>query len=195
MLSFVRRERRPEYVQADHGLIIHQGEVGARPTGQRRATRCMGLRAGALAGLSAAWCCPRSRRTTSGRHAPALPVPWPAEAREALLEMLSGGPELVPGLGGAGSGGLHRPLDPLLGTDPGPAAAQPDPPLTPSTGTRCRRVVEVQRHLTRVERPDLLLLAACSTTSASCRAPAASTPRSARRSPGRPCVAIGLSER
>ena len=53
-------------------------------------------------------------------------------------------------------------------------------------------VAEAQRHLTRVERPDLLLLAACSTTSARSRGRRPTTRPSARRSPARPVEAIGL---
>ena len=46
VLSFARRERRPEYIRADHGLIIHAGEVGldknTDPAGplRRAARRC-----------------------------------------------------------------------------------------------------------------------------------------------------------
>src|SRR4029453_4914603 len=31
VLSFIKRERKPDYVKADHGLIIHSGEVGLGP--------------------------------------------------------------------------------------------------------------------------------------------------------------------
>ena len=94
VLSFVKRERRPSYVQAEHGLIIHQGEV-ALGRSARPDDPLLGLRAGALASQRGLVLSPVTAQNL-GLHAPALPVPWPAEAREALLDLLSGGPALVP---------------------------------------------------------------------------------------------------
>jgi len=48
VLSFVKRERKPSYVQADHGLIISSGEVGLGRT-TSASDPLVGLRAGALA--------------------------------------------------------------------------------------------------------------------------------------------------
>ena len=80
---FVRRERRPEYSQAPHGLIIHAGEVGLdRQT--EPAQPLLGLRAGALAAQRGLVLSPVTADNL-GAHAPALPTPWPDEAREALL--------------------------------------------------------------------------------------------------------------
>ena len=66
---------------------------------------------------------------------------------------------------------------------------------TPSTGTRCRRVAEVQRHLTQVDRPDLLLLACLlprhrQAARRGCRP----RRRSVHRSPATPSESIGLPE-
>jgi [protein-PII] uridylyltransferase len=94
-----------------------------------------------------------------GRLAPELPTPWPAPAREALLEMLSGGAGLVP---------VWEALD-LAGCIarwiPGWAAIRARPQHTPLhrfTADRhsVQTAVEAQRHLSQVERPDILLLSA-----------------------------------
>ena len=72
-LTFVRRERRPEYTQAPHGLIIHQGEVGLdRLTSP--ATPLLDLRPAALAGQRQLVLSPVTADNL-GQHAPPLPVP------------------------------------------------------------------------------------------------------------------------
>jgi [protein-PII] uridylyltransferase len=157
VLGFVRRERRPEYVAADHGLIIHNGEVGLG----RQASASdplTGLRAGALAAQRGLVLSPVTADNL-GEHAPPLPLPWPAPAREALLEMLSSGTNLVP---------VWEALD-LAGCIarwfPSWAAIRARPQHNPVHRFTVDRhsvqtVAEVQRHLTRVERPDILLLTA-----------------------------------
>ena len=91
--------------------------------------------------------------------APALPVPWPAEAREALLEMLSSGAGLVPVWEALDLAGCIVRWIPCWE----PIRARPQHnPMHRFTVDRhsVQAVVEAQRHLTQVERPDLLLLAA-----------------------------------
>jgi [protein-PII] uridylyltransferase len=157
LLSFTRRERRPEYVEADHGLIIHGSEValGRRASASDPLT---GLRAGALAASRGLMLSPVTADNL-GRLAPALPVPWPAEAREALLEMLSSGAGLVPVWEALDLAGCIVRWIPSWE----PIRARPQHnPVHRFTVDRhsVQAVVEAQRHLTRVERPDLLLLAA-----------------------------------
>ena len=157
LLSFTRRERRPEYVEADHGLIIHGGEVAL---GQRASASdpLIGLRAGALAASRGLMLSPVTADNL-GRMAPALPVPWPAEAREALLEMLSSGAGLVPVWEALELAGCIVRWIPCWE----PIRARPQHnPVHRFTVDRhsVQTVVEAQRHLTRVERPDLLLLTA-----------------------------------
>ena len=157
LLSFTRRERRPEYVEADHGLIIHGGEValGRRASASDPLT---GLRAGALAASRGLMLSPVTADNL-GRLAPALPVPWPAEAREALLEMLSSGAGLVPVWEALDLAGCIVRWIPCWE----PIRARPQHnPVHRFTVDRhsVQTVVEAQRHLTRVERPDILLLTA-----------------------------------
>jgi [protein-PII] uridylyltransferase len=157
VLRFVRRERRPEYTVAEHGLIIHDGEV-ALGRQVSAADPLIGLRAGALAAQRGLVLSPVTADNL-GAHAPSLPAPWPAAAREGLLEMLSSGPNLLP---------VWEALD-LAGCVsrwlPCWAAIRARPQHNPVHRFTVDRhsvqtVVEVQRHLTRVERPDLLLLTA-----------------------------------
>ena len=156
VLGFGRHERRPVYTEADHGLIIHGEEVALGRSAQVAAP-ATGLQAGALAAARGLVLSPVTAENL-GQHAPALPSPWPAEAREALLQMLSGGPALVP---------VWEALD-LAGCIPRwipswqAISARPQHnPLHRHTVDRhsVQTVAEAQRRLTQVERPDLLLLA------------------------------------
>jgi [protein-PII] uridylyltransferase len=157
VLSFTRRERRPEYRRAEHGLIIHAGEVGfAR---QELADGPLaGLQAGALAATQGLMLSPVTAENLGARVRP-LPDPWPEPAREALLTMLSAGPGLLPvwealDLAGCITCWLPEWAD---------VRARPQHnPVHQHTVDRhsVQTVVEAHRHLTRVERPDLLLLGA-----------------------------------
>ena len=157
VLSFVKRERRPEYIQADHGLIINQGEVALGRT-TMASDPVVGLRAGALAAQRGLVLSPVTADNL-GRHAPTLPTPWPDGAREALLEMLSSGQNLIPvweALDLAGCITRWLPCWEIIRARP------QHNPIHLYTVDRhsVQTVVEVQRHLTRVDRPDILLLTA-----------------------------------
>ena len=156
VLSFVRRERKAVYEQAPHGLIVHLGEVGLnRETSP--ATPLLGLRAGALAAQRGLVLSPVTAENL-GAHAPAPDLPWPEEARTSLYEMLSTGNNLMP---------VWEALD-LAGCivrwipEWERIRAQPQHnPIHRHTVDRhsVQTVAEAHKHLTQVERPDLLLLA------------------------------------
>lgn len=155
VLSFTRRERRPDLVEADHGLIIHQGEVSLGRTA-RSDGLFTGLQAGALAAQRGLMLSPITAENL-GANAPALPDPWPTPAREALLEMLSGGQGLVPVWEALDLSGCIVRWLPVW------AAIRARPqhnPIHCHTVDRhsVQTVAECQRHLTQVERPDILLL-------------------------------------
>jgi [protein-PII] uridylyltransferase len=157
LLSFRRRERMPQYVEAEHGLIIHGSEValGRRASAGDPLT---GLRAGALAASRGLMLSPVTADNL-GRLAPTLPVPWPTEAREALLEMLSSGTGLVPVWEALDLASCIARWIPSWQ----PIRARPQHnPVHRFTVDRhsVQTVVEAQRHLSRVERPDILLLSA-----------------------------------
>jgi [protein-PII] uridylyltransferase len=156
VLSFIKRERKPNYVQADHGLIISSGEVGLG-----RATSAsdplVGLRAGALAAQRGLILSPVTAENL-GKQGQALPTPWPRACREALLDLLSTGPKLVPvweALDLAGCFGKWIPS-----WEPIRARPQHNPVHRHTVDRHLvQTVVEAQPHLTRVDRPDILLLA------------------------------------
>ena len=156
VLRFGRRERRPDYTEVEHGLIVHGAEVALGRSASPSAP-ATGLQAGALAASRGLVLSPVTAENL-GQHAPALPTPWPAPAREALLQLLSTGPQLI---------AVWEALD-LAGCIsrwiPSWTAISARPqhnPLHRHTVDRhsVQTVAEAQRHLTQVERPDLLLLA------------------------------------
>ncbi len=152
---FGRRERRPQYDTAPHGLIIHLGEVGlARSTSP--AEPLLGLRAGALAASRGLVLSPVTAENL-GDHAPALPAPWPVEAREALLELLATGENLFAVWEALDLAGCIQRWIPCW---EGIRARPQHNPVHRHTVDRhsVQAVAEASRHLTSVERPDLLLL-------------------------------------
>ncbi|MFL6064268.1 MAG: [protein-PII] uridylyltransferase [Friedmanniella sp.] len=156
VLSFVRRERRPVYTEAEHGLIIHQGEVGLGRTADA-SSPVIGLQAGALAASRGLVLSPVTAENL-GTRAPALSTPWPPEARDALLEMLSTGPQLLAVWEALDLAGCIARWIPAWE----PISARPQHnPIHRHTVDRhsVQTVAEAQRHLTQVDRPDLLLLA------------------------------------
>jgi [protein-PII] uridylyltransferase len=156
VLSFIKRERKPNYIQADHGLIISSGEVGLG-----RATNAsdplVGLQAGALAARRGLVLSPVTADNL-GKQGQAQPTPWPDACRDALLDMLSTGPNLIPvweALDLAGCIGKWIPS-----WEPIRARPQHNPVHRHTVDRHLvQTVVEAQRHLTRVDRPDILLLA------------------------------------
>jgi [protein-PII] uridylyltransferase len=156
VLSFIKRERKPQYVQADHGLIISSGEVGLG-RGISAADPVVGLRAGALAAQRGLVLSPVTAEHL-GRQGQALPTPWPDAAREALLEMLSAGSNVVPVWEALDLAGCISRWIPSWE----PIRARPQHnPIHRHTVDRhlVQTVAESQRHLTQVDRPDILLLA------------------------------------
>jgi [protein-PII] uridylyltransferase len=155
VLNFIKRERKPDYIKADHGLIIHSEEVGLGP-GTDAADPVVGLRAGALAAQRGLILSPVTADNL-GKRGHALTTPWPEAAREALLEMLSAGPNVVPvweDLDLAGCIGRWIPC-----WEPIRARPQHNPVHQYTVDRHLvQTVAEAQAHLTRVDRPDILLL-------------------------------------
>jgi [protein-PII] uridylyltransferase len=156
VLSFIKRERKPNYIKADHGLIISSGEVGL-DAATSPSDPLVGLRAGALAAQRGLVLSPVTADNL-GKQGQTLPTPWPDAARDALLEMLSTGHNLVPVWEALDLAGCISRWIPSWE----PIRARPQHnPVHRHTVDRhlVQTVAEAQRHLTRVDRPDILLLA------------------------------------
>jgi [protein-PII] uridylyltransferase len=156
VLSFVKRERKPSYVQADHGLIISSGEVGLGRT-TSASDPLVGLRAGALAARRGLVLSPVTADNL-GKQGQSPPTPWPETCRDALLDMLSTGSQVVPVWEALDLAGCISRWIPSWQ----PIRARPQHnPVHRHTVDRhlVQTVAEAQPHLTRVDRPDILLLA------------------------------------
>jgi [protein-PII] uridylyltransferase len=156
VLSFVKRERKPSYVQADHGLIISSGEVGLGRT-TSASDPLVGLRAGALAAQRGLVLSPVTADNL-GKQGQSPPTPWPETCRDALLDMLSTGSQVVPVWEALDLAGCISRWIPSWQ----PIRARPQHnPVHRHTVDRhlVQTVAEAQPHLTRVDRPDILLLA------------------------------------
>ena len=149
--------RRPRLRPLGHGLVEHDGEivlgVGVRP----EEDPVLPLRAAATAVRAGL---PLSPVTVAhlAQDCPPLPEPWPATAREMLVEMLAGGPALV---------GVWESLD-LAGLTtawiPEWAGVRNRPQRNAVHRHTVDRhsveaCVEMSRFLRDVSRPDLLVLA------------------------------------
>jgi [protein-PII] uridylyltransferase len=157
VLSFARRERRPQYDSAPHGLIVHEGEVGLDRT-TSASDPYVGLQAGALAAQRGLVLSPVTAENL-GLHAPELPIPWPDPAREALLELLSSGPAVLPVWEALDLAGCVSRWIPQW--DRIRALPQHNPVHRHTVDRHSvQTVAEAGRALTQVSRPDLLLLAA-----------------------------------
>ena len=156
VLGFIKRERKPDYIRAEHGLIIHSGEVGLGH-GTTASDPLVGLRAGALAAQRGLVLSPVTADNL-GKHGEAPPTPWPEACRDALLDMLATGLNVVPVWEALDLAGCTSRWIPSWE----PIRARPQHnPVHRHTVDRhlVQTVAEAQRHLTRVGRPDILLLA------------------------------------
>jgi [protein-PII] uridylyltransferase len=152
----LRRDRRPQLDRAPHGLVINRGEVSLDKA-TSPADPLVGLRAGALAARSGLVLSPVTAENL-GKHAPSLPTPWPPEAKDAWLDLLSSGPALPPVWEALELNGCITRWIPQWSL----IQALPQyNPIHRHTVDRhsVQTAIEAHRHLTAVERPDLLLLA------------------------------------
>lgn len=152
----LRRDRKPQLDRAPYGLVINRGEVSLDRT-TSAADPLIGLRAGAVAARRGLVLSPVTAENL-GKHAPALPTPWPDAARDAWLELLSTGPALPPVWEALELNGCITRWIPQW------SLIQAEPQYNPIHRHTVDRhsvqtAVEAHRHLTAVERPDLLLLA------------------------------------
>ncbi len=153
-----RGPRRPQLRPLGHGLVEHDGEVVLGPGVQPADDPVLPLRAAATAARHQIPLSPITVHNLAER-CPPLPVPWPPVAREALLELLSTGNSQVGVWEACDQAGL------VVGWLPEWAGVRSRPQRNAVHRHTVDRhqiqaVVEAERFLSDVERPDLLLLAA-----------------------------------
>jgi [protein-PII] uridylyltransferase len=152
-----RRRRKPERRPLADGLVEQDGEVVLARAADPAADPALPLRAGAAAAQSGLALAPNTLARLA--ECPPLPVPWPPEARNALIALLGAGPAAVPAWEALDQEGLVASLLPDWDR------VRNRPQRNPlHTYTVDRHLVEAAARaaaLTRdVARPDLLLLSA-----------------------------------
>jgi [protein-PII] uridylyltransferase len=153
-----RVARRATAVGAGPGILLRDGEIVVSDDALVAADPVLALRAAAEAARRGAGL-ERHSLERLAREAPPMPDPWPAGAREALVDLLLTGPAAVPVIEALDQRGVWVRLLPEWG----PVRARPqNNPYHRFTVDR--HLVETAAHaaglVDRVSRPDLLVLGA-----------------------------------
>lgn len=157
---FLRRKRRsgPERTPLADGAVVYDGEVVLAAEARPDRDPVLVLRLAAAAAQAGLPISPAALHRLADESAP-MPVPWPDDARDALVSLLGAGPALVPVWEALDHVGLIERLIPEWG------------PVRGAPQRNALHVYRVDRHLIeaaanagervrRVERPDLLLAGA-----------------------------------
>jgi [protein-PII] uridylyltransferase len=150
--------RRPQLRPLGHGLVEHDGEVVLGPGVHPAEDPVLPLRAAATAARHRIPLSPITVQNLA-EHCPPLPVPWPSAAREALLDLLASGPSQVGVWEACDQAGL------VVSWLPAWSGVRSRPQRNAVHRHTVDRhqiqaVVEAERFLRDVERPDLLLVSA-----------------------------------
>ena len=155
-----RRLRRPgpERVPLADGVVVHDGEVGLSLDARPDRDPVLVLRLAAAAAQAGLPVSPGALARLARDCAP-MPVPWPDDARSALVSLLGAGPGLIPVWEALDRYGLVTRLIPQW------AAVRSAPQGNPVHIYRVDRhlvqtAAESSMHVREVARPDLLLIAA-----------------------------------
>ncbi|WP_158888955.1 [protein-PII] uridylyltransferase [Amycolatopsis anabasis] len=150
--------RRPSRTPLDDGVVLHGTEVALARDAVPARDPALLLRVAAASARSGAPISPGTLRSLAD-SAPELRAPWPADARDALTELLGAGEGLVDAVEALDRTGLWARLFPEWG------AVRDLPPREPVHSWTVdrhlvRTCVEAAKLTTTVSRPDLLLLGA-----------------------------------
>lgn len=155
-----RRIRRPgpERVPLADGVVVHDGEVGLALEARPERDPVLMLRLAAAAAQARLPVSPGALARLARSAAP-MPVPWPAEARDALVSLLGAGPGLIPVWEALDRHGL------IVRMIPEWEAVRSAPQGNPVHVYRVDRhlvqtAAEAAAHVRDVSRPDLLLVGA-----------------------------------
>ena len=154
----VRRWRRPVRRQLGGGVVAYDGEVLLAAGADLAAEPWLALEVAAAAARAGMPLAPQTLRRLEARP-PALPDPWPARAREALVALLGAGPSAIGVIEALDQAGVMAALLPEW------ERVRCKPQRNPfHLWTVDRHLIETAVHaaalVRRVGRPDLLLLAA-----------------------------------
>ncbi|HLZ38860.1 MAG TPA: [protein-PII] uridylyltransferase [Mycobacteriales bacterium] len=140
------------------GVVAHDGEIVLARDAAPATDPVLVLRAAAAAAQAGLAFAPHTL-TRLRAESPPLPEPWPEEARDALVTLLGAGPALVPVVEALDQAGLWEPVVPEWHTVRNRPQRSPVHRFTVD-----RHLVEAAAQAgllaRRVDRPDLLLLAA-----------------------------------
>ena len=155
---FRRRLRRsgPERTPLAEGVVVHEGEVVLAADARPDRDPVLALRLAAAAAQAALPVAPAAMHRLAEESAP-MPVPWPTEARDALVSLLGSGPALPQAWEALDRVGLIGRWIPEWD------AVRSMPQRNPLHVYRVdRHLVETaaaaNAHVRRVDRPDLLLV-------------------------------------
>jgi [protein-PII] uridylyltransferase len=150
--------RRPDRTPLDEGVVLHGNEVALARDAVPAKDPALLLRVAAASARTGTPIAHGTLRTLAD-SAPELRTPWPAEARDALTELLGAGEGLIDAVEALDRTGLWARLFPEWG------AVRDLPPRSPVHAWTVDRhlvqtCVEAAKLTTTVSRPDLLLLSA-----------------------------------
>jgi [protein-PII] uridylyltransferase len=150
--------RRPSRTPLDEGVVLHGSEVSLARDAVPAKDPALLLRVAAASARTGAPIAHGTLRTLAD-SAPELRTPWPADARDALTELLGAGEGLIDAVEALDRTGLWARLFPEWG------AVRDLPPREPVHAWTVDRhlvqtCVEAAKLTTTVSRPDLLLLGA-----------------------------------
>lgn len=152
------RQANPERVPLAEGVVLQSGEAVLAAEARPQRDPILALRAGAAAAQAGVRLSLHAASRLAAESAP-MPVPWPAEARDALTRLLGAGPAALPVWESLDQVGLVERLIPHWSAVRSAPQRNPVHRFTVDRH-QIQTVVEAAKYQRDVDRPDLLLVAA-----------------------------------